>query len=164
MNKEELLRKLEILNNITNDEWLSRLGERKLRELDFHNRHRDTSWVNQLPKDTYEKFYGNKKFYSTVKLSTDYVDRWIRQNSRGRIFLDYACGNGFNAIKAAKVGAELAIGLDISDISIENAKKFAQNEGVSNNTYFVQGDCENTRFPIIVLLWLSAQGSYGTLI
>lgn len=147
MNKEKLLEKLQMLSKKTNDEWLCSLEERKIKELDFHNRHRATSWVNQLPKDTYEKFYGNKKFYSTVKLSTDYVDRWIRQNSRGRIFLDYACGNGFNAIKAAKVGAELTIGLDISNISIENARKIAQTEGVSNNTYFVQGDCENTGLP-----------------
>lgn len=147
MNKQELLQKLDILNNKTNEEWLAGLEERKLKELEFHNKHRLQDAQNQLSQDTYEKLYGNKKFYRTVKLSSDYVSNWINQHSREKIFLDYACGNGTNAIKAAMAGAELAIGLDISDVSIKNARKFAQEKGVLDNTYFVQADCENTGLP-----------------
>jgi ubiquinone/menaquinone biosynthesis C-methylase UbiE len=147
MTKEELLKELEILSKKSNEEWLSCLQERKLKELEFHNQDRDKNFISQLSKDTYEKLHGNKKFYRTVKLSSDYVENWIKQHSKSKIFLDYACGNGFNAIKAAKAGAELAIGIDISNVSIENARKFAKEEGVSSNTYFVQGDCENTGLP-----------------
>jgi 2-polyprenyl-3-methyl-5-hydroxy-6-metoxy-1,4-benzoquinol methylase len=147
MNKQELLQKLDILNHKTNEEWLACLEKRKLKELEFHNKHRLRDARNQLSQDTYEKLYGNKKFYSTVKLSSDYVNSWISQHSRGKIFLDYACGNGVNAINAARAGAELAIGLDISDISIKNARKFAEEKGVLDNTSFVQADCEKTGLP-----------------
>lgn len=147
MNKEALLEELETLSQKTNDEWMSKLEERKLKELEFHNLDRDKKIVNELPKDTYEKLHGNKKFYRTVRLSSEYVDDWIKQHSPKKIFLDYACGNAFNAIKAAKAGADLAIGLDISDISIRNAYRFAQEQSVSSNTYFLQGDCENTGLP-----------------
>lgn len=72
---------------------------------------------------------------------------WIEKHCKDKIFLDYACGNGFNAIRAAKAGAELAIGLDISDVSIKNARESAKSEGVENNIFFLQGDCENTGLP-----------------
>lgn len=147
MNKQKLLQKLKELDEKSNDEWLAFLNERKIKELEFHNRDRDLTIIKDLPKDTYEQLHGNKKFYKTVQLSRSYVENWITTNSKGKIFLDYACGNGFNAIKAAKAGAELAIGLDISNVSIENARKFANKEGVSDNTYFVKGDCENTGLP-----------------
>lgn len=147
MNKQELHQKLKELDKKTNDEWLASLNERKIKELEFHNRDRDLTIIKNLPKDTYEELHGNKKFYKTVELSRSYTENWIKTNSKGKIFLDYACGNGFNAIKAAKAGAELAIGIDISNVSIENARKFANEKGVSDNTYFVQGDCENTSLP-----------------
>ncbi len=145
--KQQLLQALELLSQISNDDWLAGLGGRKLAELEFHNRDRDKEFTAKLPHDTYEQLHGNKKFYNTVQLSSAYVDTWIRQHSKGRIFLDYACGNGFNAVKAAKAGADLAIGLDISDISIKNAQQCAKEKGISENTYFIQGDCENTRLP-----------------
>ncbi|MEW5818345.1 MAG: class I SAM-dependent methyltransferase [Spirochaetota bacterium] len=148
MTKKALLERLEILSKKPNAEWLSELDERKLQELEFHNQDRDQNIVSNLPSDTYEKLHGNKKFYRTVKLSTDYVDTWIKQNSPGKIFLDYACGNGVNAIKAARAGADLSVGLDISDVSIRNACLSAEENGVSGITYFIQGDCENTGLPV----------------
>ena len=63
------------------------------------------------------------------------------------MFLDYACGDGGSAIRAAKAGASLAIGIDISPVSIQNARRDAAAAGVSENTFFVQADCENTRLP-----------------
>jgi ubiquinone/menaquinone biosynthesis C-methylase UbiE len=58
--------------------------------------------------------------------------------------LDYACGNGASAIKAAKAGASLSIGIDISPVSVNNARNDAG--GLSNCT-FVQADAENTKLP-----------------
>jgi ubiquinone/menaquinone biosynthesis C-methylase UbiE len=100
-----------------------------------------------MDADTYEKFYGNRKYYGDVAASRRYVDSWISENYRDKIFLDYACGDGANAIKAAKAGAKLSIGLDISRVSIKNAKKDALLQGVEENTFFVQADAENTLLP-----------------
>ncbi len=147
MKREELLNALNILAQKTNEQWLSELENRKIKELEFHNRNRDVKFQEKITKDTYDKIYGNRKFYKTVELSTRYVDDWIKKNAEGKVFLDYACGNGFNAIKAAKANASLSIGIDISDVSVNNAKNTAKENGVGSNTYFVQGDAEKTGLP-----------------
>jgi ubiquinone/menaquinone biosynthesis C-methylase UbiE len=146
MNHEELKKHLDQINAISNQEWMNGLNERKIKELEFHNRDRDRAKIETLPQDTFDKFYGNKKFYSTVRRSTEFVDNWIREHAKGKIFLDYACGNGGNAIKAAKAGASLSIGFDISDVSVNNAMLDAKKSGLEN-TYFFQADAENTQLP-----------------
>jgi len=145
MTKQELIEKLDILSKKTNDEWVASLDERKVKEIEFHNQ--DKAAEESISKETFEKIHENLKFYETTQVSNEYVNNWIAGHSKGKIFLDYACGDGKNAIKAAKAGAELAIGLDISDGSIANAKAAAEKEGMSGNTYFIQGDCENTGLP-----------------
>ena len=136
------------IDRIANEDWVNNLDDRKLKELQFHDRDRKNmgsdNQVNQTSEgDTFEKFYGNKKYYSVVKRSNDYVENWIKTESKDKVFLDYACGNGTNARLAAKNGALLSLGLDISSVSIENAKKFADEENLENVRFF-QADAENT--------------------
>lgn len=148
MNCQELILHLEKVNTISNEDWFSSLSERKLEELAFHNRERDKNFIQaaQQDQDVFEKFYGNKKYYQTVGLSENYIHRWIASNCKDKIFLDYACGNGKNALLAAKYGAALSIGLDISDVSVNNAKVEAERQQLSN-TFFVQADAERTLLP-----------------
>lgn len=142
-----LKNRLQEIEAITNQQWLDSLNDRKKKELEFHDADRDASREESLDKDTYEKLYGNRKYYQATELSSAHVDNWIQEKARDEIFLDYACGNGGIAIKAAKYGATLAIGIDISHVSIENAKRAAEKEGVSENTCFIQADAENTMLP-----------------
>jgi len=144
---EQLRSALEEIERFTNAEWMASLDERKRKELEFHDRDRDRESITKLDQDTYEKFYGNKKYYTTTALSKDYVNHWIDEHGRDKVFLDYACGNGINAIRAAKAGAKLSIGLDISSISVENARNDARAAGVESNTYFIQADAEKTKLP-----------------
>lgn len=141
----EILSAIDLRNSKT--DITATLTARKVKELEFHNEHRDLSKNANLPQDTYELLHGNKKYYSTVQLSSEYVQEWVKKNAPGKIFLDYACGNGLNAIQAAKYGASLAIGLDISDISVSNARAAAEAAGVGSRCVFIQGDCENTGLP-----------------
>jgi ubiquinone/menaquinone biosynthesis C-methylase UbiE len=143
----DLRQALAEIEKISDAEWQSSLDERKRKELEFHDRDRDRSKIETLDQDTYERFYGNKKYYAATGLSKDYVDVWITENAKGKVFLDYACGNGVNALKAAKSGAALAIGLDISRVSVENARHDAVAAGLSSNTCFIQADAENTQLP-----------------
>ena len=147
MDIEDLKNRLREIEAITNQQWLDSLDDRKKKELEFHDADRDTSRIESMDKDTYEKLYGNRKYYKATELSSAYVDNWIREHVKDRVFLDYACGNGGNAIKAAKYGATLAIGLDISRVSVENAKREAEKAGVDKSTYFIQADAENTMLP-----------------
>lgn len=154
MDKKELLKKLEILNGrkLSPD-----LEERKIQELKFHEEYRSKqlgvsngcltqekiSW--QVFKNVYHQ---RRKLYSTNRFSSNnYIKKWIDTYSPGKIFLDYACGNGDQVIQAAKVNAELAIGIDLCGTSIRNARKCVAEEGLTGNTYLLQGDCENTGFP-----------------
>jgi SAM-dependent methyltransferase len=147
MNVAMLKGKLTEIQRITDQEWLASLDGRKKQELEFHDQHRDRSQTELLDQDTYERFYGNRKYYEATAASRAYVDKWIKENAKERVFLDYACGNGSNAIKAAQAGASLAIGIDISPVSVGNATKDAVDAAVQNNTFFVQADAENTKLP-----------------
>lgn len=138
---------LEELATIPDAEWIGDLDERKVKELQFHDRDRDRAEVAKLDAKSRRQLHGNKKFYSVVNTSRAYVDDWIAAHSPGHVVLDYACGNGGSAIHAAVSGASLAVGLDISRVSVENAMRDAALAGVAKNTFFVQGDCENTRLP-----------------
>jgi len=69
-----------------------------------------------------------------------------KKEAKGKVFLDYACGYAGNALFAASNGASLDIGLDISNVSIENARLKAKEQKLSN-TYFLQADAEDTKIP-----------------
>jgi SAM-dependent methyltransferase len=139
---DQLLETLRALDRISDVEWQSALNERKREELTFHDvSHSDEESASR------ESGRANKKFYTTTKMSSDYLSAWIRENAAGKIFLDYACGTGTQCVEAAEAGSPLAVGLDISPVSIENARKRAADAGVSERTFFLVGDCENTGFP-----------------
>lgn len=142
----ELISALDTIDQIGNEEWLATLDARKLAELEFHNRDRDPQFIDAASKasDTYEKFYGNKKYYAATRRSQQFIDDWIARNARGKVFLDYACGNGKYALHAARSGAALSLGFDISNVSVLNARRSAA--GVENVRYF-QADAENTKLP-----------------
>ena len=143
-----LLAHIDVIDRISDAEWKSSLNERKVQELEFHDRDRDQKRVEEsITSDTYEKFYGNKKYYKTTERSFNYVEEWIIRESKGKVFLDYACGNGVNALKAAQGGAALVLGFDISGISVQNAKRAAEELGLTGNTRFFQADAENTKLP-----------------
>jgi len=138
---------LERLSSDGGDEILQNLELRKREELEFHDqwRNRDKGHVEQ--EDHGREFeHGNEKFYVTVAASRDYTRDWIARHAKGKVFLDYACGDGQNALRAASSGAALAIGLDLSDISVQNGRRAAAAQGLEN-TYFLQADCEHTGLP-----------------
>jgi ubiquinone/menaquinone biosynthesis C-methylase UbiE len=142
-----LRNKLQEIDSIPQQQWMKGLCERKKEELEFHDRDRDQTRIQSLDRKDFNKYYGNRKFYGGTALSREYIDCWITEHAKNRVFLDYACGNGLYAINAAKAGALLSIGLDLSPISIENAKHDALSQGVSENTVFIQADAENTLLP-----------------
>ena len=128
-------------------EWMVRLEERKREEIAFHNfeRDRDDQAVIEAQRST--GVHANKKFYSIARSSVAYVDDWLRRHVPGKVSFDYACGDGKYAILAANYGAALSIGLDISDVSIRNARRVAAQNGLDRACSFIQGDCEATELP-----------------
>jgi ubiquinone/menaquinone biosynthesis C-methylase UbiE len=148
MNLNELHASIDSIDKIGDLNWRNYLSYRKLKELEFHDKDRDLELKIEISKDNdaYNELFGNKKYYSTVRRSRFYVQEWIRKNSTGKIFLDYACGEGENAITAAKAGAALSLGFDISSVSVSNARNEASKNNLSNVRFF-QADAENTALP-----------------
>src|SRR5881392_1853386 len=102
----QLRNALSEIDRIADSTWKVNLNSRKLAELQFHDAHRDRQQQASVDQDTYERFYGNKKYYSATDQSRTYVSDWIQREAKGRVFLDYACGDGGNAIEAARAGAK----------------------------------------------------------
>ncbi len=126
--------------------WYDALEGRKREERDFHNSSKRSREAD-LPADEYQRLHGNKKYYAVVGSSTNYLQHWLQEHAPGRVLLDYACGNGDQAIAAATMGATLVIGIDISDESIAIARSQAVAQGVAERCVFIVADCENTGLP-----------------
>jgi SAM-dependent methyltransferase len=123
------------------------LEPRKREELEFHDRDRQVRNDADARADRAASVPHNKQFYATTRQSVRYIDEWFRSAVGAKVFLDYGCGNGIMAIKAAKLGAALAVGIDISGVSVNNAIREAKNAGVADRCIFLQADCENTLLP-----------------
>lgn len=148
MTRTDALREnLQRLALATGDEWYAALEPRKQKESDFHDKMRDAARIAAVGKDQYEEFFSNHRFYRTAALSREYFFNWVTRNARGRTVLDFACGDGDVALRAAAAGAELTIGIDISNISIQNARHAASERGLADRTFFLRADCENTGLP-----------------
>ncbi len=118
---------------------LSRKKEEKL----FHNIHRK----NSLESDLKKGYSGNpnKKWYTITRQSARVIHEWLKSNCPGKKVLDYACGNGKLAIFCAKYGGNV-VGIDISDVSIKNAKVFASRKKIEKGVAFLLTDAESLAF------------------
>ncbi len=148
---EELRRIVQELGQRADAGWAASLEERKREELEFHDQVR--SIVDRSEADFAEferklrEEVPNQKYYAATDRSRDYIHDWLRRNSSGKVVMDYACGVGAYTIEAAKAGAALAIGVDISGESVAAARRFADHAGVGDRCVFYQGDCEHTGLP-----------------
>ena len=125
------------------DAWLNQLEGRKQEEASFHDDYR-AGHVNEQHGTS-----SNHRFYEAADVVDHYRDEWLRKwaSAPPATFLDYACGDGLLTIEAAKAGAEVALGIDISEISVRNAAETAARAGVGDRTRFLQRDCEDTGLP-----------------
>ncbi len=144
---ESLRGELQRIAESNGESWYARLEPRKQQEGEFHDRMRDTTHIASVGKDQYEEFFSNHRFYRTATLSREYFFNWVTRHSAGKTVLDFACGDGDVALRAAAAGARLAIGIDISRVSVENARRAAAERGLSERTFFLRADCENTGLP-----------------
>lgn len=126
--------------------WYSSLEPRKRAEAEFH----DWTHGNDLDQPEtipgWEDEHPNMKFYAVDRESARHRERWIQEHAPGRVFVDYACGRGTLALIAAEAGAAVSVGIDISPVSVENARKRAQARRLPN-ARFIVADCEHTGLP-----------------
>lgn len=125
------------------DEWLGGQEDRKKEEARFHDAYREGH------RDEESGTSSNHRFYEAATVVSEYVEQWIHRWApvNAGTFLDYACGHGIQTLRAARAGARLALGIDISETSIRNASENARLAGLAGQTRFLQRDCEETGLP-----------------
>ncbi len=76
------------------------------------------------------------RFYAVAQSSTRLYHDLILKHGAGKRVLEYGCGADSNAIKLAKHGAIMS-GIDISEVAIEESKKIAAQQGVTDAEFYV---------------------------
>ena len=65
---------------------------------------------------------------------------------KDKIVLDVGCGTGILSMFAAKAGAKMVIGVDMSSI-VEHAKKIVEDNGLSDKVTILRGKVEEIELP-----------------
>ena len=117
---------------------------RKREEAEFHDRLRSASLADDPSQ--YEHLTSNKRFYAIDRRSRRFIEEWLSARCRGKRVLDYCCGNGMYSLVVARNGGT-AVGIDISPVSIENARRSAEEAGLAERAEFEVMDAEAMTFP-----------------
>lgn len=104
---------------------------RKIEEIQYYNKH-----VQEGEKGDFEGF--EPRELSSFRFFYDAISRYAKDKR----ILDYGCGNGVHTAHLLRAGAKEVVGIDLSERSLEIAKKHVQDTKAS----FVVMDCENLEF------------------
>jgi SAM-dependent methyltransferase len=122
-------------------DWVEQLEKRKREEAEFHDSLR-TAYPNGVFHPS-----PSSRYYQAADNEEPFVHAWIRRWAPAAVLLDFACGCGGLTIAAARAGAALGVGIDISEVSVRNAIAASATAGVASRACFLQRDCENTDLP-----------------
>jgi SAM-dependent methyltransferase len=130
---------------------MSYLEARKQEEIAFHDKLRDGAYEQRWSpaaeaRVASDPMWRNFKYYAIEGDSLALSQRWLREHGRGAVVLDYCCGNGLDSIYLAENGAAQVVGIDISDVSIQNCRRLAIERGVSDHVTFRRMDAEALDF------------------
>ena len=128
-----------------NDEW------RKQEETAFHDRLRqgqhEQRWSPEAERRVAaDPMWSNFKYYAIERHSLDLSQRWLREHGPGATVLDYCCGNGEDSLYLARHGAKRVVGIDISDVSIQNCRDRAKAAKADHIVHFEVMDAERMSF------------------
>lgn len=95
-------------------------------------------------------------FGSGTHPTTQMCLEWLSENIKGgESLLDYGCGSGILAIGGKKLGAELAVGVDIDPVCLSSTTKNGGINNVSIPTYLPEHQPKNYEYDILVANILS---------
>ena len=109
------------------------LTDKNIREKEFHNK------LQLKTKGRFENI-----FYKAIYNSNEDFFDFLRKNSSNSNILDYGCGIGNSLKKVIEFKPKKVTGIDISDISIQKAKKTIKTTNF--NVDLLVDNCEKTKF------------------
>ena len=109
------------------------LTDKNKREKEFHNN------LQLKTKGRFENI-----FYKAIYNSTEDFFNYLKKNSSNSNILDYGCGIGSSLKKVIEFNPKKITGIDISDISIQKAKKMIK--ATNSNVILLVENCEKTKF------------------
>jgi ubiquinone/menaquinone biosynthesis C-methylase UbiE len=127
------------------------IDARKQEEIAFHDRLREGQYEQRWSPAAESRvatnpLWSNFKYYAIEQHSLDLSQRWLREFGRSATVLDYCCGNGEDSLYLARHGAARVVGIDISDISIQNCRERAAASHVEDRVTFETMDAEALTF------------------
>jgi ubiquinone/menaquinone biosynthesis C-methylase UbiE len=112
------------------------MEERKISEIKYYDSRIGESKGEQ---GDFEGF--NPLILSSFKLLYELLEKY----SKDKLVLDYGCGNGVHSVAPIKFGAKKVIGIDLSEKSLEMARRRTIEQG--DKIEFIKMDCEKLDFP-----------------
>jgi len=114
--------------------------------LDYSTLHRLDSTANRLIR---KSIWGDQDIGQQSFITNWYLDELIRKTGidNDTYVLDIGSGVGGPAIYISEKTRCRMIGIDISDVGIERARKFANDSGLSDRVTFHLGDAMEMPFP-----------------
>ena len=109
------------------------LTDKNKREKEFHNN------LQLKTKGRFENI-----FYKAIYNSTEDFFNYLKKNSSNSNILDYGCGIGSSLKKVIEYNPKKITGIDISDVSIQKAKKTIK--ATNSNINLLVDNCEKTKF------------------
>ena len=97
------------------------LSKENIREKEFHNN------LQSQKKGRFEDI-----FYKALFNANEDFFEHLKKSCQDKLILDYGCGIGNTAEKVSKFNAKSITGIDISEVSISNAKAFVQEKSLRN--------------------------------
>lgn len=111
-------------------------AERWAREREFHN--------HRFSDDT-EREVRTGRFYSAIDYGFAFYRQRAMEEARDRTVLEYGCGNASLGFDLAPIAHDV-IGIDISDVAIQDAQRIAAHRRLTN-TKFLVDNAESMRLP-----------------
>ncbi len=113
--------------------------ERKRKEIEYYDKQSAKISGGRASAD-FEGFLPQKL------ASFRFCYKLLSERCRGKIVLDYGCGNGVHSIFPAKAGAEKVVAIDLSEKSLQLARERIKKEGMEGKIEFIAMDCEKMDF------------------
>lgn len=145
MENKSLITYLKKRELFSKSEFFSTLNKRKFEEIEHSDIIHAPIEKTGVSEDTLKQHAKSRPVYETNSAVRKYINSWLKNNVKGKVVLDLACGSGEITKQIHKYGAKISIGTDLAPITIENNK--SKRTSSQKNIFYILDDAENMTIP-----------------